>query len=169
MEKVAEQLVFLLKEKGLKISAAESCTGGLFCKLITDVPGCSAVLDLSAVTYANEVKTGLLGVSTTILEIEGAVSAHCAASMVRGILRLSGAHIGVAITGIAGPDGGSSEKPVGTVYIAVGKPGQYWVKKHQFSSANSREQIRNASALAAFDMAIKFIMRFGSELSVKPN
>jgi len=157
MEKIAEQLVSLLKEKGLKISAAESCTGGLFCKLLTDVPGCSAVLDMSAVTYANEVKTALLGVSETILETEGAVSADCAAAMVRGILRLSGADIGVAITGIAGPGGGSEQKPVGTVFIGVGTPGKYWVKKHQFDSQNSREDIRNASVLAAFEMAVKLI------------
>jgi len=157
MKKIAEQLVSLLKEKGLKISAAESCTGGLFCKLLTDVPGCSAVLDMSAVTYANEAKTALLGVSQRILETDGAVSAVCAASMVRGILRLSDADIGVAITGIAGPDGGSAEKPVGTVYIAVGTPGRYWVKKHSFENTNSREQIRNASALAAFDMAVRFV------------
>lgn len=157
MEKIAEQLVLLLKDKRFKIAAAESCTGGLFCKLLTDVPGCSAVLDMSAVTYANEVKTALLGVSETILETEGAVSAVCAASMVRGILRLSGADIGVAITGIAGPDGGSEQKPVGTVFIAVGNSGKCRVKKHQFNGANSREQIRTASALAAFEMAVKFV------------
>ena len=157
MEKIAEQLVTLLKEKSLKISAAESCTGGLFCKLLTDVPGCSAVLDISMVTYANEAKTALLGVSENILETEGAVSADCAAAMVRGILQLSGADIGVAITGIAGPNGGSADKPVGTVFIAVGTSGKYWVKKHIFDSRNSREDIRDASALTAFEMAVKLI------------
>jgi len=157
MEKIAEQLVALLKEKGFKISAAESCTGGLFCKLLTDVPGCSAVLDLSVVTYANEAKTALLGVSNEILETDGAVSADCAGAMARGILRLSGADIGVAITGIAGPDGGSAEKPVGTVFIAAGTPGRYWVKKFNFGSQKSREEIRTAAANAALEMAIKFI------------
>ncbi len=157
MKKIAEQLVALLKEKNMKISAAESCTGGLFCKLLTDVPGCSEVLDMSAVTYANTAKTALLGVFEQILQTEGAVSASCAASMVRGILRLSGADVGVAITGIAGPDGGSAEKPVGTVFIAVGRPGEYWVKKHQFNSKSTREQIRNASALAAFEMTLKMV------------
>jgi len=157
MEKIAEQLVSLLIEKNLKISAAESCTGGLFCKLLTDVPGCSAVLDMSAVTYANEAKTALLGVSEYILKTEGAVSNDCATAMVRGILRLSGADIGVAITGIAGPDGGSTDKPVGTVFIAVGTRGRYWVKKHQFGSGKSREDIRNESALAALEMAVKFV------------
>ncbi|HNX13914.1 MAG TPA: CinA family protein [Oscillospiraceae bacterium] len=157
MEKIAEQLVALLKEKNMKISAAESCTGGLLCKLLTDVPGCSAVLDMSAVTYANEAKTALLGVSEQILEDMGAVSSSCAASMVRGILRLSGADVGVAITGIAGPDGGSADKPVGTIFIAVGKPGKYWVKKRQFDNKAAREQIRNASALAAFEMALKLV------------
>ncbi|HOP11585.1 MAG TPA: CinA family protein [Oscillospiraceae bacterium] len=157
MEKIAEQLVTLLKEKGLKISAAESCTGGLFCKLLTDVPGCSAVLDLSAVTYANAAKTALLDVPKEILETEGAVSADCATEMVRGILRLSGADIGVAITGIAGPGGGSAEKPVGTVFIAAGTSGRIWVKKFNFDSKNAREQIRISAANAALEMAVKLI------------
>ncbi len=157
MEQIAQQLVFLLREKKLKISAAESCTGGLFCKLLTDVPGSSIVLELSVVTYANAAKTALLGVSEHLLKTDGAVSRRCAASMARGILRLSGADIGVAITGIAGPDGGSAEKPVGTVFIAVGMPGRYWVKRFSFGDKNSREQIRIASVLAAFDMAVKFV------------
>ena len=110
-----EKVVALLKEQGKKIAFAESCTGGLVSGALVDVPSASAVLDMSAVTYANDAKISLLGVSEKTLADHGAVSEQTAKEMAAGICKLSGAQVGVATTGIAGPTGGSDEKPVGTV------------------------------------------------------
>ncbi len=112
-------LVRLLEEKGLHISMAESCTGGLLAKRITDVSGASGVLDVSFVTYANEAKEKYLGVRKDTLAAHGAVSPEVASEMAEGVRRVSGADIGVGITGIAGPTGGTPEKPVGLIYISV--------------------------------------------------
>ncbi len=110
----------LLKERGLTCAAAESCTGGLAGHLITQVPGSSDYFLGSVVSYSNGLKTGLLGVDRSDLDQFGAVSEQVVREMLRGILKLIGAEVGLAITGIAGPDGGSPEKPVGTVWICVG-------------------------------------------------
>ena len=119
MSEAAYKAFNLLKEKGLKISAAESCTGGMFTKLLTDFPGSSAVLDLSVITYANSAKEKLLGVSRRSIEEYGVVSKEVACQMAKGAARISGADVGVGITGIAGPDGGSESKPVGLVWTAI--------------------------------------------------
>jgi nicotinamide-nucleotide amidase len=111
-------LVRLLREKGWKLATAESCTGGLISSTITDAPGSSAVFTYGFVTYANEAKRDLLGVSEQDLAEHGAVSEPVVRAMARGALKASGADIAVAVTGIAGPDGGTPEKPVGTVWIS---------------------------------------------------
>ncbi len=114
-----ETVVRLLKERGMTFATAESCTGGLIANRITNVPGASEVFTHGFVTYANEAKTGMLGVSPSDLEINGVVSEVVARAMAEGALEKSGAGIAVSVTGIAGPGGGSEEKPVGTAWIAV--------------------------------------------------
>lgn len=111
--------VKLLREKGLKAATAESCTGGMVSQRITEIPGSSEVFDCGLCTYSNEMKEKLLGVSGETLAEFGAVSKETAAEMAKGVRKVSGADIGVSVTGIAGPDGGTAEKPVGLVYVAV--------------------------------------------------
>ena len=108
-----------LKEKGLKVATAESCTGGLLSKRLTDVDGASEVFECGVCAYANEIKIKLLGVAKETLDKNGAVSPETAREMAAGVRRLSGADIGISVTGIAGPGGGTEEKPVGLVYIGI--------------------------------------------------
>ncbi len=147
MEDIAKKLVELLAKKGLKIASAESCTGGLFAKLITDVPGSSAVLDESYVTYANEAKTKILGVKKETLEKYGAVSEQTVYEMVSGLYKVSKSDVCVVFSGIAGPDGGTEEKPVGTVFSALSINGEIKTYKSLFNG--SRDEIRHS---ACFDM-----------------
>ena len=114
---VNNELVALLKKKGLTLSCAESCTGGLVAKTVTDVSGCSDVFVGGVVSYANEVKINVLGVCADDLSKHGAVSETVAKQMADGVRRVCGADIGISTTGIAGPGGGTKDKPVGTVYI----------------------------------------------------
>ena len=117
-EEMVQVVAEMLMERGLTISAAESCTGGLFAATMADIPGISSCLDRSLVTYSNRAKMEELGVSSETLEKHGAVSEETALEMAEGIRRVSGSDIGISVTGIAGPDGGTEEKPVGTTYIA---------------------------------------------------
>ena len=114
-QKVGELLI----KKGLKISTAESCTGGTISALFTAVPGSSEYYLGSVTSYANSVKTGVLGVDPDVIEKHGAVSSECVAQMAEGVRRLTGSDFSVATSGIAGPGGGSETKPVGLVWIAV--------------------------------------------------
>jgi len=148
-------VVNLLRERGLTLTTAESCTGGLVSQKLTNVPGASRVFLGGAVTYTNKLKSELLGVGERIFEKYGAVSKQCAEQMARGAAEYLGADIGVAITGIAGPDGGTEEKPVGTVYIAVYSGGVCWCKRLNWTGERAR--IRNSAALNALDMVRKFI------------
>ena len=149
-----EALVNKLIEKNKKIAVAESCTGGSVTGKITSVSGASAVLDGSVVSYANDVKADLLGVSREILATKGAVSEECALAMAEGVRKLMGADIGISITGIAGPTGGTKEKPVGTVYIAVSTVEKNECKLLTLRN-NGREYIRNVSAKNVLHMALK--------------
>ena len=115
----AAALVALLKRKGLTVSTAESCTGGLVASSIVDVPGASAVFPGGAVTYAASVKTALLGVPEDLIETRGVVSSDVAAAMAKGAQKRFGTDLAVSVTGVAGPDGGTPETPVGCVYIGV--------------------------------------------------
>ena len=118
-----------LKEKGMKIATAESCTGGLVSKRITEIPGASDVFECGVCSYANRIKHELLGVSEQTLERYGAVSPQTAQQMAEGIRRLSGAEIGISVTGIAGPGGGTEEKPVGLVFLAAACENKVYVQK----------------------------------------
>ncbi len=116
----AAALIATAARRDLQIATAESCTGGLIAGLLTEIPGSSAVFERGFVTYSNAAKCDLLGVPDMLIARDGAVSAAVAEQMVRGALRASPADIAVAVTGIAGPGGGSAEKPVGLVYLAIG-------------------------------------------------
>jgi PncC family amidohydrolase len=118
IDKEANNIVQLLREKNLTLSTAESCTGGLLSGSITEIAGSSAVFGYGLCAYDNDIKEKYLGVSPQTLKDYGAVSAKCAAEMAAGARKCSGADIGVSVTGIAGPDGGTADKPVGTVYFA---------------------------------------------------
>jgi nicotinamide-nucleotide amidase len=139
-----------LASHGWTIAVAESCTGGLLAKRITDVPGASRWFERGVVTYSNVSKLDLLGVSAADLETHGAVSAPVAEQMAEGVRRKSGAQVGVGITGVAGPEGGSEEKPVGTVIVAIVSPRGGAVRRFQF--AGTRATIRERSTQAALDM-----------------
>ncbi|MBB5350135.1 nicotinamide-nucleotide amidase [Haloferula luteola] len=123
-ESLEEVVVKAMRVAGLKLATAESCTGGLIASRVTDVPGASAVLTHGWVTYANEAKMAELGVPAEVLAEHGAVSEAVAAAMAEGALKASGADLAVAVTGIAGPEGGSEEKPVGTVFLGVAEQGK---------------------------------------------
>lgn len=152
-DSLQQVLVELLLEKGKTIATAESCTGGMLAEKLTEIAGCSAVFEMGQVTYANEVKTKQLGVSPQTLAEFGAVSAQTATEMARGLAKVSGADYAVAITGIAGPDGGTEEKPVGTVYIAVCHDGQVWCQRKSFGRYRTeRQYIRNSACLHAMNM-----------------
>ena len=149
---LAEKLVLILTQKGRKIASAESCTGGLFAKLITDIPGSSAVLDESYVTYANEAKTKILGVKKETLEKYGAVSKETVYEMVGGLYEISKSDVCVVFSGIAGPDGGTEEKPVGTVFSALCINGEITTYKSLFKG--SRDEVRHS---ACFEMMERII------------
>ena len=114
---LARSLGQLLKARGLRIATAESCTGGWIAKTLTDVPGSSAWFERGFVTYSNDAKHDMLGVQKALIERFGAVSGECAAAMAEGALRVGRGDVAVAVSGIAGPDGGSAAKPVGTVWF----------------------------------------------------
>ncbi len=139
-----------LIEKGLTVASAESCTGGMVASRLIDYPGASAVFMTGFVTYTNESKAKFLGVSEDTLEKYGAVSPQTAEEMCIGAAERSGADIGISTTGIAGPGGGTAEKPVGLVYIGVSVKGKAVTKKLQLSG--SRNKIRNAAAAAAIEL-----------------
>jgi nicotinamide-nucleotide amidase len=125
----------LLTDAGAMVAAAESCTGGLLSSMLTNVPGSSAYFERGAVTYSNEAKVDLLGVDPAVLEREGAVSAPVARQMARGVMESGGTAYGVSTTGIAGPSGGTPEKPVGTVFIGVARGGSVSATRYEFDGS----------------------------------
>ena len=131
-----KSLIKKLSKKKLKISFAESCTGGMLANSITSVSGASKVFNLGLITYSNQAKIKILKVSKNIIKKYGAVSPECCKSMVVNLSKISKANINVSITGIAGPDGGSKEKPVGLVYIGVKKGNKVIISKNFFYSKN---------------------------------
>ena len=155
MDGLNEKLVTLLRERGLRISSAESCTGGLFSAYITDVPGSSAVLDEAIVTYSNEAKMRELGVKEKTLKSVGAVSRETARQMAKGICRHTGADIGVGITGIAGPGGGTDKKPVGTVYVGLNILGD--ISVYHLLINGTRDQVRRETCRFIFGRLIEIL------------
>ena len=147
---LAERLVALLNANGLVCVTAESCTGGGVGSAITSVPGSSAVFAGGVISYANEVKRDVLGVSEEILATKGAVSPECAAAMADGVRRLLKTDIAVSLTGIAGPGGGSAEKPVGLVWFGLSTPDGTRTEKAIFPG--DRAQVRTAAVKHALGM-----------------
>lgn len=138
----------LLVRRGIMLATAESCTGGWIAKTLTDIPGSSAWFDCGVAAYSYEAKQALLGVRPQTLEHAGAVSEETAVEMVSGALARFGAGLAVAVTGIAGPDGGTPEKPVGTVWCAWKRRGGY-AKAELFHFAGDREAVRRHTVAAA--------------------
>lgn len=153
---IEEAVVGMLKEHHLKVSTAESCTGGLIAKRITDVPGASEVFECGIISYANGIKHKVLGVSEDDLNKYGAVSEPVAKQMAQGALKVSGADIAVSVTGIAGPDSDSTGKPVGLVYIGLADKENVWVREIR-TSRRDRSYNRYVSASNALDMIRLYI------------
>ena len=151
----AKRVVEILAAQGATIAFAESCTGGLLTKLITDVPGASAVLKGGVCAYANDVKHGVLGVPRRDLDRYGAVSRPVALYMARGVRALMGTEIGVGTTGIAGPASDDTKKPVGLVYVAVALPGGRYLARELHLSGN-RDEIREETARQALALVLEF-------------
>ena len=145
-----KSLIDLLTRKKLKISVAESCTGGLLASSITSVSGASKVFDFGLVTYSNQAKTKFLKVNKNIIKKYGAVSYECCFAMVKNLSKISKANINVSITGIAGPKGGTKQKPVGLVYIGVKRGAKIRINKCLFKS-KKRSSIQKATVKKALD------------------
>lgn len=153
VESLEEAVVKELKKQRMTLATAESCTGGLLAKRLTDNPGASEVFHMGVVTYANEIKTLLLDVPEETLKQYGAVSEQTARAMAEGVRKKSGSDFGVGITGIAGPDGGTPEKPVGLVFIALSDKEHTWVRKMPGTgTAKGRSYVRTLAASNALDM-----------------
>ena len=147
-------LIKLLNKKKLKISLAESCTGGLLASSITSISGSSKVFNLGLVTYSNQAKIKFLKVNKNIIKKYGAVSHECCSAMVKNLSKISKADINVSITGIAGPKGGTEEKPVGLVYIGVKKGKKIQVNKCLFKAKN-RSTIQEATVRKALNLIVR--------------
>ena len=145
-----EVVITRLRQKGLTLSAAESCTGGLIAKRLTDVPGASAAFLGGVVSYTNAVKAGVLGVPRDLLEQYGPVSEPVARAMAEGVRRLTGSDLSVSVTGLAGPDGDDRGNPVGTVYLGLSLPGETLVRR--LALGGDRPRIRLMAASNALDM-----------------
>lgn len=153
----AARTVKALSSAGLRLATAESCTGGLIAKLITDVPGSSDVFLGGIVSYANEVKMSPLGVRAETLKAHGAVSEETALEMADGARRVCGADIAVSTTGIAGPGGGTPEKPVGTVYIAISYGDRCEARLLRHPEDAGRDAIREKTAETVLELITKTI------------
>lgn len=153
-----QALAELLMGKGYTMTTAESCTGGMIAARMVNVPGISQVLKAGFVTYANEAKAGFLGVKRETLRTYGAVSAQTAEEMAKGAAQAAGADVAVSVTGVAGPDGGTLDKPVGLVYIGCYVRGQVWTTEHRFSG--NRAKIRESTTAAALVQLRKRILEY---------
>ena len=156
MKKLSQKLVKLLHKKKLKVSFAESCTGGLLSSSITSISGSSKIFTLGLVTYSNKAKIKILKVPKNIIMKYGAVSYETCLSMVKNLSKISKTNICVSITGIAGPGGGTKQKPVGLVYIGIKKGNKIVVKKYLFKN-KKRNLIQNATVNKALNIILSLI------------
>lgn len=148
----ADDLVQLLAASNLTVTSVESCTGGMIAAAITDVAGSSAVFRYGYVTYANQAKIDLVGVRAQTIETHGAVSKQCVIEMAQGGLKHAGADISIAVSGIAGPSGGSAEKPEGLVWFALAQTGKATVTEHHVFTPLGRGNVRRAACHHALGM-----------------
>ena len=156
MKKLSQKIVRLLGKKKLKISIAESCTGGLLSSSITSINGSSKVFTLGLVTYSNQSKINLLKVPKNIIRKHGAVSYETCLTMVKNLSKISKTNISVSITGIAGPKGGTKKKPVGMVFIGIKKGNKTLVKKHLFKN-KKRTSIQRAAVGKSLNLILSFL------------
>ena len=156
VNKLPKKIVNLLKRKNLKISFAESCTGGLLSSTITSIAGSSKVFNLGLITYSNNTKINTLKVPKKILNKHGAVSYETCLSMVKNLSKISKTNISLSITGIAGPKGGTREKPVGLVFIGIKKKNKILVRQYLFKN-KKRIVIQNATVNKALNLILSFI------------
>jgi nicotinamide-nucleotide amidase len=156
MKNLANKLIKKLIRKKLKISFAESCTGGMLSSTITSISGSSKVFNLGLVTYSNKVKIDILKVPKKIISKYGAVSSECCLSMVKNLSKINKADISVSITGIAGPNGGTKFKPLGLVYIGIKKGNKIIIKKNLFKNQN-RISIQKAAVVTSLKIINKII------------
>ena len=155
-----EKVVKTLNEKGLVLATAESCTGGLIAKRITDVSGSSGMFNCGVVSYSNDIKEKVLGVKHETLEAYGAVSEQTVREMVKGVLKISEADIAVAVSGIAGPNSDNTQKPVGLIYLAVSDKKDIRIVK---LNNNFKDDIRNQNRISASDTALEMILQMVGE------
>ena len=155
MKKLSQRVVKLLGKKRLKLSFAESCTGGLLSSSITSINGSSKVFTLGLVTYSNQAKIKILKVPKRIIIKHGAVSYETCLEMVKNLNKISKTNISVSITGVAGPKGGSKQKPVGLVFIGIKKGNKSLVKKFLFKN-KTRNLIQRASVIKALKLILSF-------------
>ena len=151
-----KSLIRILNKKKLKISFAESCTGGLLASSITSISGASKVFNLSLVTYSNQAKIKVLKVNKNIIRKYGAVSHQCCSAMVKSLSRISRANVNVSVTGIAGPKGGTKKKPVGLVYIGVKRGTKIQINKCLFKAKN-RSSIQKAAVRKALNLVLRAV------------
>ena len=155
MKKLSQKIVNVLRKKGLKISFAESCTGGLLSSSITSISSSSKVFTIGLVTYSNQSKISLLKVPKKIISKHGAVSYETCLSMVKNLNKISKTNISVSITGIAGPKGGTKKKPVGLVFIGIKKGNKTLVKKYLFKN-KKRSSIQRVTVDKALNLILSF-------------
>ena len=155
MKKLSQKTVNFLKNKKLKISFAESCTGGLLSSSITSISGSSKVFTLGLITYSNQAKISVLKIPKKIIIKNGAVSYEACLSMVKNLSKISKTNISVSITGVAGPKGGTKQKPVGLVYIGIKKGGKILIKKYFFKN-KGRSSIQKATVNKALNLILSF-------------
>ncbi|MBL0224288.1 MAG: CinA family nicotinamide mononucleotide deamidase-related protein [Geobacteraceae bacterium] len=154
---IDEAVAALFIQQGMTLALAESCTGGMIAQRITSISGSSRYFLEGAVTYSNAAKTRQVGVDAALLVEKGAVSSEVGSAMAKGVRRSAGSDLGLAVTGIAGPDGGSDEKPVGTVFISLSAPDGCWTKRFQFSG--TRDEIRTITAWTALDWLRRYLLQ----------
>ena len=153
MKKISQKIVRLLKKKKIKIAFAESCTGGMLSSTITSIRGSSKVFTMGLVTYSNQSKNSILKVPKQIIKKYGAVSIQCCLSMVNNLSKISKSNIAVSITGIAGPSGGTRQKPVGLVYIGLKKSNKVKVNKYLFKN-KGRSYIQKATVKKSLELIL---------------
>lgn len=157
IEPLAKTITDRATEQGLMVTAAESCTSGLVAAALTTVSGSSKAFDRGFVTYSNEAKAQMLGVDMALIEAKGAVSEEVAIAMAQGAVRASGAGIGVSVTGIAGPTGGSAHKPVGLVHFAAAREGRPTIHRREMFGDIGRDAVRLESVRTALKLLIEVL------------
>tara|TARA_Y100001970_G_scaffold249745_1_gene320676 strand:- start:4075 stop:4554 length:480 start_codon:yes stop_codon:yes gene_type:complete len=158
MIKINKKIVGLLKKKHMKLAIAESCTGGMLSSAITSVSGSSKVFTMGLVTYSNDSKNKLLKVPKMVIKKHGAVSIQCCFSMVNNLSKISKSSIAVSVTGIAGPKGGTKQKPVGLVYIGIKRNNNVTVNRYLFKN-KGRTNIQKASVKKALNLILKKLIK----------